>query len=282
MLDTIMRTQSAMTSLPFVKPENEVLIREWLHQMLFPMNPTLDSPKVNLSTTVDATKVTCWADNDLDILKSQLLEFMKASNFNETEQKILNMIAKLVPDGRLSSWLQLSEGGQETGWVMDGVFSLEKIFKLVPKGDFKDKLEAWYKKHDADACIRVGRSIAGNRFTILHTELFGESSIESIQLYLDLMNELDLSPLPEILLEMIAKENPEYLEIAFWIAKGGFIKAGLVLPEPSDVFVRQMSLVYAEESADTLAMFEGAIGVNAAAALQFSREASGITLDIHY
>lgn len=282
MLNTIVRTQSAMTSLPFVKPESEVLIREWLHQMLFPMNPTLEDPKVSLSTTIDASKVTCWADNDLEILKKQLLEFMKVSNFNETESKVLNIITDAVPEGRLCSWLQLSEGGQETGWVMDGVFSLETAFKLVPKGTLKDKLQAWYKSHDADACIRVGRSIAGNRFTILHTELFGDSSIEDIQLYIDLMTILDLSPLPEALLEMIVNNNPEYLEIAFWIAKEGLIKTGLVVPTPSDVFVRQMSLVYGEENADTLAAFEGSIGADAPIAMQLSRDALGIQIELIY
>ena len=282
MVNTIMRTQSALTTLPFIKPENETLLTEWLHQMLFPMNPTMDDPKVSLSTSIEADRVTCWADNELDILKVQLLEFIQASKFKEIEEKALKMIVKGVPDGRLSAWLQLTDGGQETGWVMDGVFPLEKALKIIPKCEAKNNLEAWYKKYGADACIRVGRSMAGNRFAILHTELFGETALEDVQLYIDLMAALNLSPLPDVLLELIAEENPEFIELSFWIGNTGILKAGLVIPEPSDVFVRQMALVYAEESADTLAAFEGSIGADAPAAMQLSREAAGVKVDLIY
>ena len=282
MLNTIMRIQSAMTSLPFIQTAQEDLIREWLMQMLSPTNPSLENPNVRLSTTIDTSKVTCWATNDMALLRQQLLDLMEVSNFNEMESKALKVLTKDIPEGKLSSWLQLNEGGQETGWVIDGVFPLAEAFKLVPKGAIKDKLQAWYKSHEADACVRVGRSIASNRFAILHTELFGDSAIEDIQLYIDLMDELDLSPLPEALLELIANDRPEYIELAFSIGHNGIIKVGLVIPEPSEKLFHQLSLVYAEDAAESLAEFEGILGATAIKALQLSREASGIAIDLHY
>lgn len=277
-----MRTQSAVITLPFIKPENEELLTEWLNQMLFPLNPTLDEPEVHLSTSVDAEKVTCWVNNDRNILLQQFAEFMGASKLNESEVKVLQKIFKLIPEGNLSTWLQLSQGTQETGWALNGVFPLAHAFAVTPKNDKRNKLEEWYASFEADACVRVGRSVGGNRFTILHTELFGNTGEEDIQLYMDLMSHLEMSPLPTPLLEMILEEDPEYLELSFWLGSAGILKAGLVVPEPSANFVRYLSIAYAENAADTLAAFEGSIGAEGPKAIELSRMASGVNVELIY
>lgn len=282
MVETIMRTQSAILALPFIKSENEELLTEWLNQMIFPLNPMLDEPQITLSASIDAQKVTCSVNGDKDNLLAQFTQFVEASKLQESELKVLQKACKLIPEGELSTWLQLSEGTQETGWTINGLFPLSHAFAITPKNKQLDKLKEWYASFEADACIRVGRSVAGNRFTILHTELFGNSISEDIQLYLDLMTQLEISALPTPLLEMIAEEDPEYLELSFWLAKAGVIKAGLVLPEPSENLVRYLSLAYAEDASEALAGFEGSIGAENPSSISLSRTEKGVQVELFY
>lgn len=282
MVETIMRTQSALLTLPFIKSENEELLTEWLNQMLFPLNPMEDEPQISLSATIDAQKVTCSVNGHKDTLSAQFIQFIEASKLNESEIKVLQKAIKLIPEGELSTWLQLSEGTQETGWTINGLFPLVHAFAISPKSKQRDKLQEWYASFEADACIRVGRSVAGNRLTILHTELFGDNISEDIQLYLDLMTQLGISPLPTPLLEMIGEEDPEYLELSFWLGSAGVIKTGLVVPEPSDSFVRYLSLAYAEDASDALAAFEGSIGASNPSAIELSRIEKGVQVELVY
>ncbi len=283
MVETIMRTQAAVTALPFVKEQQEALLSEWLHQMLFPMNPLLHDSQLTLATTVGADSVRCYADNAVETLQKQLEDFMTASGFKDIEPKILGKIVQSVSEGRLQAWLEMkADNSQETGWVMDGVFPLSEALALVPKGATKDRLTAWYASFDADACVRVGRSVAGNRYTILHTELFGETIQDDMDLYNDLMATLELSPLPEVLLAMLLDENPSYLELVFWIGSAGILKAGLNVPNPSDDLVRRLALAYYPENNEALADFEGAIGAAAPSNLLVARQASGISVEVVY
>jgi hypothetical protein len=282
MVETIMRTQSAILTLPFIKSENEELLTEWLNQMLFPLNPMEEEPKIGLSASIDAQKVTCSVNGNKDTLLAQFTQFIEASKLHESEIKVLQKSLKLIPEGTLSTWLQLSEGSQETGWTMNGLFPLAHAFAISPKSKHRDKLEAWYASFEADACVRVGRSVGGNRLTILHTELFGNNISEDVQLYLDLMEQLGISPLPTPLLEMIGEENPEYLELSFWLGSAGVIKAGLVVPEPSENLVRYLSIAYAEEAGDALAAFEGSIGAPNPSAIELSRMEKGVQVELVY
>ncbi len=283
MVETIMRAQAAVTALPFVKNEQEELLSEWLNQMLFPMNPVLHDSQLTLSTNVAADKVCCYADNAVETLQQQLVEFMEASGFKEIEAKILARIVERVPEGRLQAWLEMgTDGRQEAGWVMDGVFPLAEALALVPKGAVKDRLTAWYANFEADACVRVGRSMAANRYTILHTELFGNIIQDDIDLYNDLMQTLELSPMPELLLALLLEENPAYLELVLWIGSAGMLKVGLKVPEPSDDLVRRLALAYHPETSDSLAAFEGVLGAAAPTALLVAREAAGIAVEVIY
>lgn len=278
-----MRAQAAVTALPFVKDEQEGLLSEWLKQMLFPMNPVLHDSQLTLKTNVAANKVCCYADNAVATLQQQLVEFMEASGFKDIEAKILARIIERVPNGKLQAWLELGvDGQQETGWVMDGVFALAEALALVPKGPVKDRLTAWYAKFEADACVRVGRSIAGNRYTILQTELFGNIIQDDIDLYNDLMQTLELSPLPPLLLALLLEENPAYLELVLWIGNGGVLKVGLKVPEPSEDLVLRLALAYHPETSDSLAAFEGVLGAVPPTALLVAREATGINVEVIY
>lgn len=278
-----MRSQAAMTTLPFIDEEREGLLTEWLHQMLFPQNPLEREPTVHLSTDLHADQATAWVGNVNALLKEQLKSFYKVGGFKDIEAKLIDKIVQDVPEGELQAWLRLGNNDQqETGWVMDGVFALKQALAMVPKGSTKDQLTQWYAQFEADACIRVGRSVGGNRYTIVHTELFGDSVEADLELYAHLNKTLNLSPIPDVLLSLVVEENPEYLELSFWIGSEGILQLGLVVPAPSQEFVRRLSLAYDEEASNELAAFEGALGVEEPTAMLIARRASGLVVELSY
>lgn len=283
MVETIMRMQTAITALPFVQAEQEGLFKEWLTQMVYPSDPLEGEPNLPLSIQVDTKAFTAWASNDRETLVNQLLAFMEASKFNETELKILKKANQSLSDSRLQAWLSLSEGGgQATGWDMEGVMTLASAMAFIPKGAAKEALQAWYAEYEADACIRVGRSVVGNHYTILHTELFGDTVDVDLQLYLELMDSLEVPPLPEPLLDLISDEAPEYLELSFWLGGAGVLKAGLVIPNPSPDFVRQLAVAYAVETGDTLAAIEGSLGRGEPTSIELARLGKEVQIKVTY
>lgn len=283
MVNTIMRTQAAVASLPFLDEAGEGLLTEWLHQMLFPQNPMEREPTVVLSTNLQANQATTWVGNANGLLKEQLDAFMAASNFKDVERKLLAHMLDEVPDGQLYAWLSQGIGGaQTTGWVIDGLFPLKEALALVPKGAVRDRLKDWYAQFEADAAVRVGREIASGSYTILHTELFGENIQEDLELYINLNRTLELSPITDVLLDLLVDEDPEYLEVAYWLGNGGVMQLGLVVPAPSPRLMQRLALAYNEGAVDTLAAFEGTLGSTGPNKMLLARRDSGIVVELHY
>lgn len=277
-----MRAQGAVASLPFLDERGEGVLTEWLKQMLFPQNPMEREPTVQLSTDLYASEATTWVGNANALLQAQLKEFMQASGFADIEPKLLDRIVQQVPEGELYAWLRQGADTQETGWVMDGLFALNDALALVPKGTVKDRLVQWYGQFEADACVRVGREVATNRYTILHTELFGETVQEDLELYTNLNQTLELSPVTDVLLDLLIEEDPEYLEVSYWLGSSGVLQLGLVVPDPSPRLVRQLSLAYDEGAVDTLAAFEGTLGSAGPNKMLLARRASGVVVELYY
>ena len=283
MVETIMRAQAAVASLPFLDENGEGLLTEWLNQMLFPQNPVEREPSVELSTDLYTSQATTWVGNANSLLVEQLTAFMTASGFKDIEPKLVQKLVEQLPEAALKAWLRLGENEvQETGWVIDGIFALDKALALVPKGAVKQKLVQWYGQFEADACIRVGRSVVGNRYTILHTELFGETVQEDLELYANLNQTLGLSPITDVLLDLLVEEDPEYLEVSYWLGNEGILQLGLVVPNPSPRLVRQLSLAYDESGSDRLAAFEGVLGTESPNSMLLARRASGVTVELYY
>lgn len=283
MVNTIMRTQAAIASLPFLDEAGEGLLTEWLNQMLFPQNPIEREPSVTLSTDLKTSQATTWVGNANGLLAKQLQDFMEASDFKAVERKLLKHMLDEVPEGQLHAWLRLGEdGARATGWIIDGVFPLKEAMALVSKGTVKDHLEKWYAQFEADAAVRIGREVASERYTILHTELFGDNVQEDLELYLNLNHTLELSPITDVLLELILEEDPEYLEVAYWLGNGGVVQLGLVVPDPSPRLMQRLALAYDEGAVDTLAAFEGTLGSSGANKMLLARRASGIVVELYY
>jgi len=285
MIESLVRVKSAVASLPFISPEQEGLVNEWYNQLLFPSSPADEETQMYLGSSVAMDELICYAENGKKNLALQFIKLMEASKFRPVEEKLLKKAFQTFKEGEISAWLRLGQQQQDTGWLFSGLFSLVEALKMIPdsdKSDQKEKLEAWYKKYEADACVKVGRCVSGAAYTFLHTELFGDNTAEDLEIYGDLMKTLDIAALPDPLLDLILNESPEYIEVTYWMASDGVIRTGLYIPNPSQDLILKSSLVIGGGAIDDLAAFEGSLGAQKAKFIEFYRADKGIGAELRY
>lgn len=285
MIETLVRVKSAVSSLPFISPEQEGLVNEWYNQLLFPSNPEAEETLMYLGSSAAMDELICYVENGKKNLATQLLKIMQASNFRPIEEKLLKKAFQEFKEGEIAAWLRIGSNKRETGWLFKGLFPLVEALKMIPdsdKSDQKEKLSAWYAKYEADACVKVGRCVSSGAYTMLHTELFGDNTEEDIEIYGDLMHTLGIAPLPEPLLDLILEEAPEYIEVSYWMAANGVLRTGLYIPDPSLDLIMKSSLVIGGGAIDDLAAFEGSLGVEKVRFIEFYRTAEGIGAEFQY
>jgi hypothetical protein len=103
-----------------------------------------------------------------------------------------------------------------------------------------------------------------------------------MELYISLCNALEIDPLPNPILEMIADFEPEYTEVSFWIGSNGLLKLGLIIPDPSEELILKTALLTGDGDIDMIAAYEGALGDVVATKLEISRTANGIESSWEY
>lgn len=278
--NSLMRLQAALSQFPFIDEQRGGLIDEWLNQQLFPNNAFDNVARFEVAPSIDTTNVSVFATNERKVLAKQFLDFAKTISLNEGEQKAF---AKAYSDlgGDLSVWLNVDATGQDTGWEVNGTLPLAKAWDYIPNSPIEDTLKSWFAEYQADACIKIGRCMTDN-YAILHTELFGNDNNEDIQLYLDLLETLDSMPLPTPLLELIAEEDSEFIELSLHIGSNGLVKTGLIIPEPSPNLVLSAALLLGNAAEQNLAAFEGMLGVQMPTRIEFARTAKGIESRLWY
>jgi hypothetical protein len=276
-MENIFRMRGALAALPFISPEHETLMSEWMNQMLSPM----ENAEIFVKANSNLSETTWKVKMDTKTLAQRYAAFMKHADFKPVEIDVLKK-GLTTFKGDFSVWLSIGKNEQDSGWEIDnGVFPLEQLWGLIP-GNVEESLKKWYKKFDADAFVKFGRCIASNTYSYFNTELFGNNAEEDMELYISLCNALEIDPLPNPLLEMIADFEPEYTEVSFWIGSNGLLKLSLIIPDPSEELILKTALLTGDGDIDMIAAYEGALGDVVATKLEISRTANGIESSWEY
>lgn len=280
---SLSRVQTALTVLPYFKVSFMDSVNEWFEVLVYPDQPlNLDIVPVRSGVQVDGQGCTFIAQNERKILAKQFAQLVQANGYAEVEIKLLQRAYSQIPDGRLEAFLNVRKSGMDMGWTIDGLFEIEKAYELVPDGDAKNTLRQWYSDIDANACLRLGRSVGGG-YTIVHSELPGDDAGESIEYYASAAAAFEVDILPVELLEVIAADEPDYLEVFFHIGKAGLFKFGLRVPQPSDNLIRAALFGLAGDTGmETVAAYEGSLGVQRPEYIDFYTDVKGFGAQFYY
>lgn len=285
MIEALIRTKSALESIPFITTEQEGLMNEWYNQLLYPSNPLEDSTDMSLAVRADFNELICYAQNGKKELAVQFLEIMKTANFQPVEEKLFKKLYQELKEETLRGWLKLSPTTQESGWVFDGVFPLDLAIAALPNSktsNHKALFTEWYSRQEADACVKLGRAASSSAYSFLHTELFGSTISEDLEIYSELMQHLQITALPSPLVELILDEAPEFIEMSFYFASNGIVRSGLSISNPTQALVIKLALVLGQGASDNLGAFEGSLGKDRVKSLEIYRTSQGVFADFSY
>jgi hypothetical protein len=280
---SLSRLQAALLVLPFYKPNLTNVVEQWFDILVYPDNPlNYDLTPVQSGIAADAKHVTFVAQNERDILASQFLALAKINDYPEIENKLLQRALTQIPDGKLEAFLRTGVGGIDQGWTVSGLFEIAKAFELVESSETKTLLQKWYKDIGSNACLRVGRSV-GAAYTILHSELAGDTVGENLEYYLNAAQVFELDALPNEVLQLIAADQPDYLEIFFHVSKAGMMRFGLRVPQPSLALIQAALFAFGtEKSMNIVADYEGSLGSDKAVYIDFYITAKGYDAELFY
>lgn len=281
--NSLSRVQAAFLALPFFKRGLATVIEEWFDVLVYPENPTLNEQiPIQAGIAANGLAATFLVQNQRQGLVAQFTALMKANNYPEMETKLFQRALSQVPEGEVEVFLNAKNVGVDQGWTINGYFPISKAFEMLADGEVENKIKAWYESIGADACVKVGRSVGGN-YTIIHTELAGDDAREWLEYYVDAARAFGLDTLPNPLLELIASDEPESLELIIHANKDGFLKFGLRLPQPSTRVQQAVLLAFAnDKSLETIADFEGGLGAGAANFIDLYIDAAGFGVQFFY
>lgn len=281
--NSLSRVQSAFIALPFFKRGLATVIEEWFDLLVYPENPVLSEQiPVQAGIAANGLAAAFLVQNQREGLVAQFTALMQANGYPEVENKLFQRALSQVPEGEVEVFLNAKNVGVDQGWTINGYFPLSKALDMLPDGSIKNNLKGWYSGIGADACVKMGRSVGGG-YTIIHTELAGENAGEWLEYYLDAARAFSLDALPNQLLELIASDEPERLELIIHANKEGFLKFGLRLPQPSTRVQQAVLLAFAtDKSLEIIAEFEGGLGAGAANFVDLYIDAAGFGVQFFY
>jgi hypothetical protein len=282
-VNSLSRVQAAFIALPFFKRGLATVIEEWFDLLVYPEN-SLTNEQVPIQAGIAANGLAAvfLVQNQREGLVSQFTALMKANNYPEMENKLFQRALSQMPDGEVEVFLNVKNTGVDQGWTINGYFPLAKALEMLADGEVENKIKAWYDSFGADACVKVGRSVGG-AYTIIHTELAGENAGEWLEYYLDAARAFGLDTFPNELLELIASDEPEALELIIHANKDGFLKFGFRLPQPSTRVQQAILLAFAtDKSLGVIADFEGGLGAGAANFVDLYVDAAGFGVQFFY
>lgn len=281
-MDTLLRMRAALATLPLYEERVEGMLSEWMSFMSHPLEQGVQR---GTALQVDTQHTTWWVQNaDSQILAERYWNFVSAIEIAApVEQKLMQNALKQF-EGDFATFLRMGDEREDTGWeIAGGPFSLKMAFGMVPKNPDSDPIRNWFAQADIDACTRFGRCIAANTYSYLHVQMPGNNVQDDLAYYVNLCETIGQTPLPQAILQAIAEENPDSLELSIWLASEGLLQMGLVLPQPSSKLQTLINLVLGPGRLDTLAAYEGSLGEKAEVQeVLIARNGLGLEAELRY
>jgi hypothetical protein len=271
-MEHILRLRYSLASLKNISPEKEELMTEWIGQMLL----ADDDYQLSVSVCSDISETTWRVNTETKINMERYIEFMQFAEFKPIETELLKKVTTAFK-GDLITWMNIGNEKQNTGWeIYNGIFPLDKVWGIIPESTQRNTLKNWLSEIGVEAFVKYGRSIAADTYSYINFELPGESIVENLELYYNLCSKLNLDPLPTPILDMIAASESDYLEIACYLSAQGIIKFGILIPDPTDSFVKLMNMVNGEGDLEMQAAFQGSLGSDDYTGIEVYRDNDGI------
>jgi hypothetical protein len=204
--------------------------------------PTATDLTLSLSTTPDMSELTWRVIGPQQALIQEMVDFFWNVGAPDEEIDRLNNIGGVINPAYIGSWIDMSTlGGMDGGWIFPGEMSVHDGIEACDEGDARTKLENWLKNNGIGNGILLARDMGASppRQTEIRIALNLEFS-KNFELIVSALKSFSVPEMPSDYQKAIKKWAPKKVELSVVTSSEGFVRVGLIFPDPTHDVVEAM------------------------------------------
>lgn len=252
----------------FLKEDDNKVLDFW--QIWFdsiPPREEITSPghiEYEVATSADMQKLTWRTAGPQNIFIQRMVDFFWNVGAPESEIDRLNDVGAAINPQVIGSWIDMSsKRGMDGGWYFPADIPLKFALEATDPGEPSAKLASWAEKNKVVQCYSVGRDMgaAPPRQTEIRIKLPGDSFEAQLALALDAFQEFGFPALPEEALSIVHQNTKPGLRLSVVTSSEGFVRLGVLLPDPDRTALDRLSPLSGASSSDPLIRFSNSLGL---------------------
>lgn len=260
----------------FLKEDDNKVLEFW--QIWFDSIPPREEIPANshieyeVATSADMQKLTWRTAGPQNIFIQRMVDFFWNVGAPESEIDRLNDVGAAINPQVIGSWIDMSsKRGMDGGWYFPSDIPLKFALEATDPGEPAAKFQAWAERHNIVNCYSVGRDMgaAPPRQTEIRIRLPGETFDAQFNLALDAFNEFGFPLLPEEAVAIVRSIPRAGLRMSVVTSSEGFVRLGVLIPEPDRTALDRLSPLCGATSSDGLIRFSDSLGLAGPAFVEF-------------
>lgn len=234
--------ESAKNAIPFLGTDSEDRILEFW-QIWTESIPVAPEVSVTLVMTTDLTQLSWRVYGPQNVLIQEMVDFFWNVGAPEQEIDRLNDVGGLINPLTIGSWIDMStKGGMDGGWVFPVTVPMLDALKACDEGSPLTKLSNWTKDHHIEECITVGRDMGASppRQTEIRFAITGDNFDARLNLAMNAYKAFSFPAIPDSFIAVLRQWNPPTMHLSVITSSDGFVRIGMILPDPDKNIVTQL------------------------------------------
>jgi hypothetical protein len=194
---------------------------------------------LSLSTTPDMSELTWRVTGPQQVLIQDMVDFFWNVGAPDEEIDRLNNIGGVINPAVIGSWIDMSTlGGMDGGWIFPGEMNINDGLEACDEGSARSKLSDWLKSNNFGNGVLLARDMGASppRQTEIRVALNFDFA-KSWELVLSALKAFNVPDITSEYKKAIQKWSPKKIDLSVVTSSEGFVRIGLIFPEPNSEVV---------------------------------------------
>jgi len=204
---------------------------------------TPENIQVCLVMNTDMSQLSWRVHGPQSVLIQEMVDFFWNVGAPEQEIDRLNEVGGLINPLTIGSWIDMStKGGMDGGWLFPVTVSIADALKACDEGSPLKKLTSWTQNNNIKECVTVGRDMGASppRQTEIRFNIKGDSFDARLNMAASAYSDFGFPVLPDSYLNILRKWNPTSMLLSVVTSSDGFVRIGMILPNPDRDIITQI------------------------------------------
>jgi hypothetical protein len=198
---------------------------------------------LSLATTPDMSELTWRVIGPQQSLIQEMVDFFWNVGAPDEEIDRLNNIGGVINPAFIGSWIDMSTlGGMDGGWIFPGEMAINDGLEACDEGEARTKLENWLKNNGITNGVLLARDMGASppRQTEIRICLPHDFT-KNWELVVNALKTFSVQDIPSDMSKGIKKWQPKKVELSVVTSSEGFVRIGLIFPEPTAEIVDSLA-----------------------------------------